>query len=136
MEAIRAGFNHVIDRGRLVGEQGRDYVDTHFHLKITRKSAADALGISQDYVTKLFREKGEKSFNDYLEGLRLAKATNLLKHSSLQIQDIAEACGFASGNYFTKVFKRITGHPPRRPPQKAGNDQSTNIACIGNRWLC
>ena len=44
--------------------------------------------------------------------MRMKNALHLLKTTRLQIQNIAQLCGIADPNYFTKLFKRFYGLTP------------------------
>ena len=41
-------------------------------------------------------------------------AANLLRHTQLQVQTVAQHCGIGDVNYFSKVFKRHFGLTPRQ----------------------
>ncbi|MBP3394479.1 MAG: helix-turn-helix transcriptional regulator, partial [Lentisphaeria bacterium] len=54
---------------------------------------------------------------DYLLNLRLAKAEELLRTTSLPLTDISAKCGFYDSNYFGMQFRKrydITPHRFRR----------------------
>ncbi len=40
------------------------------------------------------------------------QANRLLKSTNLKIYEIAQECGYSNSNYFTKVFKEVTGISP------------------------
>lgn len=48
----------------------------------------------------------------YLLELRLRKATQLLAQTTLPVQTIAAECGFENPLYFSRFFKKRTGHSP------------------------
>ena len=81
------------------------YLDNHYAQPINRDTVARTFSLNPDYVTRLFHEKGNVLFSHYLRDLRLSKAEDLLKNSSLPVGDIAEACGFGSSSYFIRVFR-------------------------------
>jgi AraC family L-rhamnose operon regulatory protein RhaS len=49
---------------------------------------------------------------EYLNQLRIAKATELLQGTDLRITDVAARSGFSSSQYSSTVFRRYTGLPP------------------------
>ncbi|MBQ2977339.1 MAG: helix-turn-helix transcriptional regulator [Clostridia bacterium] len=49
---------------------------------------------------------------DQINEMRMKNALHLLKTTRLQIQNIAQLCGIADPNYFTKLFKRFYGLTP------------------------
>jgi AraC family transcriptional regulator len=49
----------------------------------------------------------------YLANLRLERARKLLTNTSLPISEISASVGYQSQSHFTKIFKSVTGLPPR-----------------------
>ena len=72
--------------------------------------AADHLGISAAYLSKIFKEQFGSTFTKYLNDVRIDEAKRML-HEEMEIAEVAEKCGFNSPNYFCKVFKKYTGTP-------------------------
>lgn len=68
--------------------------------------AADRFYISKKYVSQFLKDQTGKSFNEYLEELRLSHAMELLRQSDLSVTEIAVRCGFSSQNTFYKAFRR------------------------------
>lgn len=61
---------------------------------------------------KRFRKATGRSIMGEIHAIRMAKAKELLTHSSYAIPEIANACGYASEAYFRTLFKAATGHAP------------------------
>ena len=53
------------------------------------------------------------SLSEYVTGLRVRYAGELLAGTSMSVSDIARQAGFASEKYFRELFKRQTGLSPR-----------------------
>lgn len=70
------------------------------------------LDLSPSYLSKIYRQKQGYSPLDYLNGIRLTKAKELLRNTNLTIEEIAEQVGFLSGNTFIRAFKRQEGITP------------------------
>lgn len=68
--------------------------------------AAEHFGISKKYVSQFLKEQTGKSYNEYLEELRLNHALDLLRTTDLSITEVAGSCGFYSQNTFYKAFRR------------------------------
>lgn len=75
-------------------------------------AAADHLGLSPAYLSKIFPQKMGKTFTEYLSEIRIDEAKRLLRESERDIMEIAKICGFNSANYFCRVFKKLTGISP------------------------
>ena len=44
------------------------------------------------------------ALTEYIRSVRLKKAKQLLKSSSLQLEDIAHLVGYDNANYFIRIF--------------------------------
>lgn len=89
------------------------YCTENFTEDITVKTLAQALFISESYVSKLFARNLGCSFRTYINGLRVQKAQQLLESSDLSIGQIMSACGFQNQSSFNRVFRETTGTSPR-----------------------
>ncbi len=89
------------------------YCAEHFAEDITVKKVADALFISQSYVSKVFANKLKYDFREYINGLRIHKAQTMLRETDKKIFQIMDACGFRNQSSFNRVFRGITGVSPK-----------------------
>ncbi len=64
------------------------------------------------YLFRIFKEKTGKTIMEYYMELKIERAKQLLRENELSIGDISERLAFNAPNYFTKVFKRMTGFTP------------------------
>ncbi len=85
-----------------------------FSGNLTRQHLAGAFRITPEYVSRLFREKTGKTFQEYLRDRRLERAAILLKNTELSIGEIAEGCGFQDTAYFIRSFRKQNCCPPGR----------------------
>ena len=93
--------------------RAKDYVRKHYRERIYLEPIAASLGISANYLSKLFyQETGEHLF-DFVSRVRVERAANLLLHSEMKLDQIAEYVHFPSQSYFGKMFKRFQGVTPR-----------------------
>jgi len=76
------------------------------------KMVASHFSISETTLQKIVQSSVGKTFFEYVEDLRLEKAYQLLKTTSLTVSRIAEESGFSSQNSFYKAFKRRFNHSP------------------------
>lgn len=95
-----------------------EYCAEHFAEPLTLKSVAEALFISQSYVSKLFSGKLHYGFRDYINALRIDQAKTLLQETDQQITDVMAACGFANQSSFNRVFRDFCGCSPREYKRK------------------
>ena len=80
----------------------------------TVKGLATELAISSSTLRAHFaRLRGYSPIN-YLQRLRLERALELVRSSSLNLDEIAGLCGYYSASHLSRSVKKATGHPPGR----------------------
>ncbi|MFD0692672.1 response regulator [Paenibacillus sp. GCM10027628] len=90
-----------------------EYINEHFSEDITILGLSKRFNLNPNYVSQLFRKELDKTFTEYMTGLRMSRAAELLKTTSIPINEIADQVGFKDYFYFSKMFKKIIGSPPR-----------------------
>ncbi|WP_433515327.1 helix-turn-helix transcriptional regulator [Nonomuraea sp. CA-143628] len=73
---------------------------------------ARTLGASPSSLSRRFRDVRGVTPIQYLRGVRLRKARELLSGTDFTLQTIAEQCGYRSAFYLSRVFKAGTGQSP------------------------
>ncbi len=73
---------------------------------------AETVRLSESRLSTLFKEVTGLNFLQYMNALRMNRAVYLLKHSNLNISEIATNSGFPTPGYFTKLFKRYFNTTP------------------------
>ena len=82
------------------------YIGEHFCEKIYVEKLADMINVSPDYFTKMFKDSIGKTPIEYINGLRVNRAMELLFNTKLSMAEIADEIGFCNPNYFHKTFKQ------------------------------
>ena len=89
------------------------YLDEHFTEKLSLERISTDLGIGRTKLCLLAKQlSGGDSLTPLIAQRRVAAARKLLLQSSEPISSIAEAVGISDYNYFTKVFRSVTGVTP------------------------
>ena len=88
------------------------FIEAHYREDISMQDAAAALRYSDAYFCKLFKQCFKVNFSAYLNEYRVQKARQMILDSRLSLKDIGVLCGYRDANYFTRVFKRLTGKTP------------------------
>ena len=70
------------------------------------------INISPYYFSKVFKEATGQNFIDYLTGLRIDKAKELLETTDMSMKEICVEVGYSNPNYFSRIFKKIVGVSP------------------------
>lgn len=89
-----------------------DYINSNFTKTITLQQLCDATGISKQHLCRLFQSVMNTRPMEYIAKRRIQAAKELLSHTELPIEEIAEQTGFCSGSYFCKLFRRYEGITP------------------------
>ena len=89
-----------------------DYINQHYTERLTLSDAAEMAYMSPNYFSQYFKKVTGQNFSDYLSGLRIKKAQELLKNSDMSVIDIAMACGFHNMSNFYRMYKKHTGSTP------------------------
>ena len=76
------------------------------------QDAAAALRYSDAYFCKLFKQCFKVNFSAYLNEYRVQKARQMILDPRLSLKEVGVLCGYRDANYFTRVFKRLTGKTP------------------------
>ncbi|WP_046174234.1 response regulator transcription factor [Domibacillus indicus] len=93
--------------------KAKEFIHAHFHEPISLEDAADCVGLSPTYFTKLFKEKTNETFIGYLTHYRMEAARQLLQQTDISLKEVAVRTGYQDPNYFSKVFKKWSGYSPR-----------------------
>ena len=96
----------------LVREDISTFIETHYMEELSMKNAAHAMNYSDAYFCKLFKQCFQVNFSTYLNEFRIRKAQQMMENPRINIKNIGLACGYTDANYFSRVFKRITGLTP------------------------
>lgn len=75
---------------------------------------ADEVGISKEYLSKLFKRHEGIPVIEYVLNIKIEAACNMLKYSDRQVREIAEYLSFGSLSYFSRIFKKKTGRSPQQ----------------------
>lgn len=88
------------------------YMEENYGSSITLTDVADHVGLSPEYLSRLFKEDTGMKFVVYLNNLRLKYALSLLKNTNLKVYEVAEKVGYSNLSYFSTVFKKNFGQNP------------------------
>lgn len=90
----------------------RDFVEANLAEDIKLQALADLCGIGTAHFTRLFKASVGVSPHQYVLGLRIGRAKALLGNAECSLSEVAQACGFAHQQHFTRTFRRMTGITP------------------------
>lgn len=94
------------------------YIDTNLAGDLHLHTLASMHNVSDSYLSALFRREFGKTITECVLEKRVDAAAELLLSTHLQIQTVAQHCGFSDVNYFSKVFKKHQGVTPKQFREK------------------
>lgn len=83
-----------------------DYIDNHYMEEIELKQLSDVIGLSPQYLCRLFKDCLNLRPFEYLARKRIQEAKTLLLEEKFTINEIARTVGYNDCSYFCAVFKR------------------------------
>ena len=107
-----------VHTGALV-KQAIAYLHQNYSHTLSRWEIADAVGVSEDYLSRVFHRELDISPWDYLNRYRVLQSKQLLLNTTQSIGSIARQVGFRDQAYFSRVFHKITGVSPQEFREKS-----------------
>lgn len=95
-------------------EQCKEYIRKYYHQKICIPDIAEALGVSESHLSRIFKKETGESIQKYSMHMRIERAENLLKYSEASLTEISEYLCFSSQSHFGKVFKVHKNMTPKQ----------------------
>ncbi|SFJ23151.1 AraC-like ligand binding domain-containing protein [Paenibacillus sp. UNC496MF] len=77
------------------------------------EAVASRHGMTPKYARALFKQATGLSWTQYLTRQRMERAKELLRQGGLSVGEIAQRCGYEDLHYFSRLFKKLEGLPPR-----------------------
>ena len=90
------------------------YIRNNYMHRITLDDTSAHVYLSPSYLSKIFKEEMQTTFNSYLNSVRVEKSKTILLSNSLSISEVSDLVGFADQSYFNKVFKKHVGMTPKK----------------------
>lgn len=85
---------------------------------------AEQLNVSHRQLDRLFRQHLGASPSNFYRDLRLARASSLLKQTSLTVGEVAVSCGFQSASHLAKFFAKKFDETPLQHRKKGPQQRS------------
>jgi two-component system response regulator YesN len=100
--------------------KARSYIDAHYaDPDISLSLAAAQVLLSPSYFSVVFAREVGETFIEYLTNVRIRRAIELLRTTSLTSSEIAYQVGYHNPRYFYSVFRKVAGLPPNEFRRRA-----------------
>jgi AraC-like DNA-binding protein len=126
------------EKGRSYTEQGEKkspqlltslllYADKNFSNSCQLRDAVASIGYDYAYASKYFKRKVGLSFKRYVNNLRIIESRYLLSTTAMNMEEIADACGFSSLRTFDREFRSQIGITPSEYRKKKNANPYVNF---------
>lgn len=88
------------------------YVDNKYYSDLKLEDLAKMFNYNSSYLGKLFKDTTGKSFNTYLDNVRIEQAKKLLIEDKFKVYEVCEKVGYKNIDYFYYKFKKYVGISP------------------------
>ena len=110
----------IVLRDENAGNQNRsvlklavDFIDHNYmDEEISLNKATHVANVSANHFSALFSQNMGQTFTEYLTGLRMSKAKELLRCTAMRSNEIAGEVGYKDAHYFSYLFKKTQGMTP------------------------
>lgn len=75
-------------------------------------STAEYFHYSKQYICRIVKQFSGKTFTDILTEIRIEKAMEYIKETTLRLDNIAELTGFSDASHLSRIFKKHLGKSP------------------------
>lgn len=89
-----------------------DYMREHINENLTIENICSTLHYNRSYIFKQFKKNTSSSIMAYFNKMKIEKAKQMLRETDMSVAAISEFLSFESPNYFSKLFKKMTGNTP------------------------
>ena len=96
-------------------DQAKAYIDTHYtDADLSLHEVAGQVNLSPSHFSTIFSRETGETFKEYLTQIRMNKAKELLRTTTLKSFEISRQIGYNDPHYFSHVFKKNTNLSPRK----------------------
>ena len=88
------------------------YMHQNYTRPLVRWEIAEAIGVSENYFSRLFKQELGLSPWDYLNRFRIYQAQELFRRTQGSVKSVADQVGFKDQKYFSRIFQKLTGLSP------------------------
>ncbi|MNC54862.1 HTH-type transcriptional regulator YesS [compost metagenome] len=92
--------------------RAKKYIEERYTDDLSLEEVADYVHLNPHYFSKIFKQEYGETFIDFVTRLRIDKAISLIGEGRLSLKEVSFEAGYKDPNYFSRVFKKITGVSP------------------------
>lgn len=89
-----------------------EYMESNASYNLTIEEISREIYVSPAHFGRMFKYYTGQTPHQYLLGIRIQKAKEMLKKDQVSVEEAAKLCGFVNLSHFSSVFKRLVGVKP------------------------
>ncbi|MCK4400712.1 PocR ligand-binding domain-containing protein [bacterium] len=94
--------------------EAKKFIEKNSAKPLNLKDVAEAVYLSPNYFSNLFKHYTNYTFHEYLTKIRIENAKKFLSRLALNVSQVSNLVGYDDPNHFSKVFTKITGYSPQK----------------------
>jgi two-component system response regulator YesN len=93
--------------------RAKEYIDQHYmDPALSLNEVAAQVNLSSSHFSLVFSQETSQTFKEYVTEIRIKKAKELLRMTTLRAAEISYQVGYSDPHYFSSVFRKTTGLSP------------------------
>ncbi len=97
----------------VIVQRAIEYVSSHIHESLQVQDIANALRITPNYLSRIFRDETGDNLIKWITRYKVSAAKSLLlENVETKIYEVADMLGYSDYKYFIYIFKKYTGMTP------------------------
>lgn len=89
------------------------YVRENISKPCRLSEVAEYLKVSPEYLSRVFHDCVSITFTEFVRLAKMEMAGVLLSKTGIRVYEVAQRVGYSNENYFSSVFKEVTGISPK-----------------------
>lgn len=109
---FQAEGSRVKDHNSLLVDRIKRFIQENTSNPISLDTIARMVNYNASYISRVFRQETGRTLSEQIMRSKVDVAKDLLMHTDLSVQDVAQRVGFDSSQYFSTVFRKAEGVAP------------------------
>ena len=115
---------------KMLLEQICEFLEKNVENKLRFDDILKQFNVSASVVKKIFRENMNCGVMDYFNKLKIDTAKQMIREQSYNFSEIADRLSFNTSQYFTTVFRRVTGMTPSEYEDSVKSQFTTGVNAL------
>lgn len=91
----------------------QNFVQSHLSEDLSLVRLAEQVYLNPSYLSRLYKQLTGINLSEYIDGIRIKRAKELLQKENVKIHEAARMVGYETAASFTRFFRKICGCSPQ-----------------------